>query len=95
MVGKAYVLGVGMVPFAKPGRGLSYDEMGEDAARLALADAGIEYAAVQQAYVGFVYGDSTSGQKAVYRLGHSSIPVINVNNACATGSTALFLARQA
>jgi acetyl-CoA acetyltransferase len=31
----------------------------------------------------------------VYRLGHSSIPVINVNNACATGSTALFLARQA
>jgi acetyl-CoA acetyltransferase len=95
MAGKAYVLGVGMVPFAKPGRGLSYDEMGEDAARLALADAGIEYAAVQQAYVGFVYGDSTSGQKAVYRLGHSSIPVINVNNACATGSTALFLARQA
>jgi len=95
MVGKAYVLGVGMVPFAKPGRGLSYDEMGEDAARLALADAGIEYAAVQQAYVGFVYGDSTSGQKAVYRLGHSSIPVVNVNNACATGSTALFLARQA
>ena len=95
MARKAYVLGVGMVPFAKPGRGLSYDEMGEDAARLALADAGIEYAAVQQAYVGFVYGDSTSGQKAVYRLGHSSIPVINVNNACATGSTALFLARQA
>ena len=95
MVGKAYVLGVGMVPFAKPGRGLSYDEMGEDAARLALADAGIEYAAVQQAYVGFVYGDSTSGQKALYRLGHSSIPVVNVNNACATGSTALFLARQA
>ncbi len=95
MAGRAYVLGVGMVPFAKPGRGLSYDEMGEDAARLALADAGIGYAAVQQAYVGFVYGDSTSGQKAVYRLGHSSIPVINVNNACATGSTALFLARQA
>jgi acetyl-CoA acetyltransferase len=95
MAGKAYVLGVGMVPFAKPGRGLSYDEMGEDAARLALADAGIEYAAVQQAYVGFVYGDSTSGQKALYRLGHSSIPVVNVNNACATGSTALFLARQA
>ena len=95
MVGKAYVLGVGMVPFAKPGRGLSYDEMGEDAARLGLADAGIDYAAVQQAYVGFVYGDSTSGQKAVYRLGHSSIPVVNVNNACATGSTALFLARQA
>jgi acetyl-CoA acetyltransferase len=94
-MGKAYVLGVGMIPFTKPGKSAAYDEMGEAAARLALKDADLEYGDVQQAYTGYVYGDSTSGQKAVYRLAHSSIPVINVNNACATGSTALFLARQA
>lgn len=95
MAGKAFVKGVGMVPFAKPGRGLSYDEMGEEAVKLALADADMTYDQVQQAYAGFVYGDSTSGQQALYRVGLTGIPVINVNNACATGSTALFLARQA
>jgi acetyl-CoA acetyltransferase len=42
-----------------------------------------------------VYGDSTCGQRAVYGLGLSGIPVINVNNNCSTGSTALYLARQA
>src|SRR6185312_13629335 len=87
--------GVGMVPFTKPGRGETYDAMGEMAARAALTDAGIEYRAIQQAYVGYVYGDSTSGQAALYGVGLSGIPIINVNNNCATGSSALFLARQA
>ncbi|MBT9486790.1 MAG: lipid-transfer protein [Rubrivivax sp.] len=92
---KAFVAGVGMVPFAKPGASLPYNEMGAAAGRLALADAGIGFDALQQAYVGYVYGDSTSGQKAVYALGMTGIPVFNVNNNCSTGSTALFLARQA
>lgn len=95
MASKAYVRGVGMIPFSKPGRGLSYDDMGEKAVRIALKDADISYDQVQQAYAGFVYGDSTSGQQALYRVGLTGIPIINVNNACATGSTALFLARQA
>lgn len=69
--------------------------MGENAARAALADTGIEYSSVQQAYVGYVYGDSTSGQAALYGLGQTGIPVVNVNNNCSTGSTALWLARQA
>lgn len=92
---KAYVAGVGMVPFKKPGASLPYDAMGAEAARSALQDAGIDYRDVNQAYAGFVYGDSTSGQQALYDLGLTGIPIINVNNACATGSTALFLARQA
>ena len=95
MEARVVVAGVGMVPFAKPGASPSYDEMGTAAARLALKDADIGYEAVQQAYVGYVYGDSTSGQKAVYPLGLTGIPVFNVNNNCSTGSTALFLARQA
>ncbi|MEU4321245.1 lipid-transfer protein [Nocardia fluminea] len=91
----ALVAGVGMIPFTKPGKSASYSDMGEAAARAALADAGIDYAAVQQAYVGYVYGDSTSGQAALYGLGLTGIPVVNVNNNCATGSSALWLARQA
>jgi sterol carrier protein 2 len=92
---KVLVAGVGMIPFAKPGNSPPYDEMGAAAGALALKDAGIDYAFVRQAYAGYVYGDSTCGQKALYRLGMTGIPVVNVNNNCSTGSTALFLARQA
>ena len=95
MATKTLVAGIGMVPFAKPGRGDPYNVMGTQAARLALEDAGIDYASVQQAYVGYVYGDSTCGQMALYPLGLTGIPVVNVNNNCSTGSTALYLARQA
>ncbi|HWU78415.1 MAG TPA: lipid-transfer protein [Rhodanobacter sp.] len=88
------VAGIGMIPFTKPGASLAYDEMGALATSLALRDAGLDYADIQQAAVGYVYGDSTCGQAALYRVGMSGIPVFNVNNNCATGSTALFLARQ-
>lgn len=90
-----FVAGVGMIPFAKPGKSESYFQMGSTAAGLALADAGVPYDAVQQAYVGYVYGDSTAGQRALYEVGMTGIPIINVNNNCSTGSTALYLARQA
>lgn len=89
------VAGVGMVPFTKPGAHLPYPHMAAEAARLALADAGVSYDQVQQAYVGYVYGDSTAGQRALYEVGMTGIPIVNVNNNCSTGSTALFLARQA
>ncbi len=89
------VIGVGMTRFAKPGSSPDYHEMAREAGQLALNDAGIPYADVEQAFAGYVYGDSTCGQRAVYELGLSGIPVVNVNNNCSTGSTALFLARQA
>ncbi len=92
---QAVVAGVGMIPFAKPGASETYDLMGAAAISAALKDAGLEFTSLQQAYAGYVYGDSTSGQKAVYRAGMTGIPVINVNNNCSTGSTALWLARQA
>ncbi len=91
----ARVAGVGMVPFATPSKAQSYDVMAEAAVRSALTDAGLDYSAIQQAYVGYVYGDSTCGQHALYGVGLSGIPVVNVNNNCATGSSALWLARQA
>ncbi len=95
MVANALIAGVGMVKFVKPSQSESYDVLGAEAAKSALADAGITYGDVQQAYAGFTMGDTCSGQAALYSVGLTGIPIVNVNNACATGSTALFLARQA
>ncbi len=92
---KVHVVGVGMLPFAKPGASDPYPILGARAAKAALADARVDYQAIDQVYAGFVYGDSCCGQAAVYHVGLTGIPVVNVNNNCATGSTALFLARQA
>jgi acetyl-CoA acetyltransferase len=92
---RVVVAGVGMIPFTKPGKSENYAQMGEKAARLALADAHVAYDGIQQAFVGYVYGDSTCGQAALYGLGLTGIPIVNVNNNCSTGSSALFLARQA
>jgi len=89
------VAGVGMIAFTKPGANEPYPQMAAKAANAALADAGIAYEKVQQAYVGYVYGDSTAGQRALYEVGMTGIPVVNVNNNCSTGSSALYLARQA
>lgn len=90
-----HVIGVGMIPFTKAGASESYHVMGAKAARNTQHDAHLDYQHVQRAYVGYVFGDSTCGQAAVYDVGLTGIPVINVNNHCATGSTALYLARQA
>lgn len=95
MASPVYVAGVGMIPFMKPGASEPYHLMGAEATRRALSDAGIGYDAIEQAFVGYVYGDSTCGQRALYQVGMTGVPIVNVNNNCSTGSTALFLARQA
>lgn len=89
------VAGVGMTSFKKPGDNLPYPEMAAQAIREALQDAGLAYSDVQDVYAGYVYGDSASGQRAVYEVGMTGVPVINVNNNCSSGSTALYLARKA
>jgi acetyl-CoA acetyltransferase len=92
---KVFVVGVGMTKFEKPGgRDWDYPDMVKEAGTKALADAKIPYSAVEQCTVGFCYGDSTAGERAVYELGLTGIPIYNVNNNCSTGSTALFLAKQ-
>lgn len=95
MTGSAVIAGVGMTRFVKPSESPAYTEMAGEAIRSALADAGLGLEAAQEAYAGYVYGDSTSGQRALYGVGMTGIPVVNVNNNCATGSTALWLARNA
>jgi sterol carrier protein 2 len=92
---KVYVIGVGMTKFEKPGsRDWDYPQMAKEAGQKALADAKIPYDAVEQVAVGYCYGDSTCGERAVYEIGLTGVPIYNVNNNCSTGSTALFLAKQ-
>ena len=101
---KVFIVGVGMTKFEKPGRRTvtengeerpwDYPDMALESGTKALEDARIPYDTVEQACVGYVYGDSTAGQRAVYGLGLTGIPVYNVNNNCSTGSTALMMARQ-
>ncbi len=95
MTRRVNVIGVGMVKFQKPGASDEYNVMAKAAIEEALKDAGVGFAEVQQAYAGYVFGDSTCGQRAVYEVGRTGIPVFNVNNNCSTGSTALMLAKQA
>lgn len=92
---KALVAGVDMVKFAKPGQSEPYRVMASKAIQGAVKEAGIDHKLIEQAYAGYVYGDSTCGQHALYDAFQTGIPVVNVNNNCSTGSTALFLARQA
>src|SRR5690242_10437101 len=84
-----------MVPFATPKAGKQYQDLGADAIRAPLAAIALELADVQQAFASYVYGDSTCGQVALYSVGMTGIPVVNVNNNCSSGSSGLFLARQA
>ena len=93
---KVFVVGVGMTKFEKPGRreGWDYPDMARESGTKALADAGVEYSQIEQGYVGYVAGDSTCGQRALYELGMTGIPIVNVNNNCSTGSTALYLGAQ-
>jgi sterol carrier protein 2 len=93
---KVYVVGVGMTKFEKAGRrnDFDYPEMAKEAVTKALNDAKVSYSNIDAATVGWVYGDSTSGQRALYQMGLTGCPIYNVNNNCSTGATALFIAKQ-
>ncbi|KOG84414.1 lipid-transfer protein [Streptomyces californicus] len=92
---KAYIVGVGMTKFEKPEtRDWSYPDMVREAATAALEDARVRYDQVEHVPAGYCFQPSTAGQRAVYEMGLTGIPVYNVNNNCATGSTALMLAGQ-
>ena len=96
MSNRTFVIGVGMTKFDKPGtKEGDYPDWAKEAGEKAFADAGIPYEDVEEAFAGYCYGDSTYGQRAIYQLGLTGIPIVNVNNNCSTGSSALYLARRA
>ncbi|HVN64044.1 MAG TPA: lipid-transfer protein [Candidatus Binataceae bacterium] len=92
---KVFVIGVGMTKFEKPAsRAWDYPDMVKESVGNALKDAGISYEEIKQAVAGYCYGESTCGERALYPVGMTGIPIYNVNNNCSTGSSALFLAKQ-
>jgi len=95
---RVFVVGVGMTPFTKPqkevGVGPQYPELAQMATTRAIEDACIDKKAIQQAFVGNMFANG-AGQRSLYPMGITEIPIHNVHNACATGSNALYLARQA
>src|SRR5678816_12737 len=92
---KVNVIGVGMVPFQKPGKSEEYHVMASKAGKAALDDAKVPFGEIQQAFAGYVYGDSTCGQRAIYTLCLTGLPVFNVNIYCSTGRSALLFVEQA
>lgn len=93
---RVFVIGNGMTKFYRPGKhDKDYPELAKIAILRALRDANVSYDKVEQAFAGYVYGDSTCGQRALYTVGMTGIPVVNVNNNCSTGSSALYLAANA
>ena len=93
MAERVVVAGAGMVPFRAPGSNAS--GMAERAIRNALDDAGIDVELVDQAVASHVHGNPTAGDRVFARAGLTGIAVSSVSNGCASGSAALFHARQA
>uniref|UniRef100_A0AC35TYF4 Sterol carrier protein 2 n=1 Tax=Rhabditophanes sp. KR3021 TaxID=114890 RepID=A0AC35TYF4_9BILA len=93
---KVYVVGVGMTPFVKPRSRPNWDypDMVKEAVTEALADAKLQYTDIQQATVSYILGGTCSGQRALYEMGFTGIPIFNINNACASGSSGVFMCKQ-
>ena len=93
------ILGTGVIPFGKhPDQDLV--GMAADAARMALLDAKIEKEAIEMgvfasASAAPLMGEVTVGQNVFWEVGINRIPILNIENACTSGSTALYTAYQA
>lgn len=82
-----------MTKFVKPKTGDDYPELGFEAGVKAMFDAHINYDEVDEGIASFVNGQSCSGQRVFYQFGMTQIPIYNINNNCASGGTAIELAR--
>lgn len=88
------IRGVGMHPFGRFD-GKSAIDMGCDALREALADAAVAWPSVQALYCAHMYAGTGAGHKIAARLGATGIPIVNVENACSSGTSAVVMARDA
>jgi acetyl-CoA acetyltransferase len=92
---RVFVIGIGLTDFVKPSARPDWDypDMVREAVTAGLEDASIRYEQVEQVAVGYCFADTTAGQRAISELGFTGVPVLNVNNACATGSSAIYIIR--
>ncbi|HKZ03292.1 MAG TPA: thiolase family protein [Pyrinomonadaceae bacterium] len=91
---EVYVLGVGLHPFGRFGD-KDVIEIGREAVVNALNDAGLQWPQVEAAYCGTVFAGPMGGNKVLARVGLTGVPIMNVENACASGGSALRAAAQA
>lgn len=89
-----YIRGVGMTPFGRHA-GFLAPQLAQRAIFAALSDAQMSLDDIQAIYCANVFGGMILGQVIVRDLGLKGIPVYNVENACASGATAVHLARHA
>ena len=84
-----YVLGVGMIKFGRyPDKDIP--QLGGEAALLALKDAGMSIKDIEMLVCGNLFqANAMNGQRILQQIGQTGIPIVNVSNACATGSTAV------
>jgi acetyl-CoA acetyltransferase len=88
------VKGVGMHPFGRF-EGKTAVQMGVEALREALADAGLDWKSVDALYCAHMYAGTGAGHRLAAQMGSPGIPIINIENACSSGGSALIAARQA
>ncbi len=85
---EVHVLGIGMTRFGKH-PDLDATDLGTQALREAIADAGIDPRVIEAAYCGHVYQGMVTGQRILAQAGLAGIPLTNVENACSSGATAI------
>jgi acetyl-CoA acetyltransferase len=82
------IVGAGMTRFTKQAA-LGHEGLAVAAARAALGDAGVAASSVGAAFAATMGGGPAIGQRALRHLGMAGIPIVNVENACASSSSAL------
>ena len=87
MVSDVYIIGAGMHSFGRFDK--SYEQIGSEAAALALKDAGVQWRDIQSAFMARMYLPATSGPRILRKLGSTDISIIDVEAACASGGAAL------
>lgn len=86
--GEVFVIGGAMTPFGKH-PDVSAEALAQTAVLEAIEDAGIDRRSIEAAYVGSVFQGSLAGQRVLKDLGMTGMPIINLENACSSGATAL------
>lgn len=89
------IAGVGMTPFVPLSACDSSASLAGRAIRAALDDARIDYDLVDQVFTSCVYGGAGSGEQVLAHIGLTGVPIFAVSDGCASGSSALQLARNA
>ena len=85
----AYVIGAGMTQF-KPHPTTDVHELGRQAAWAAITSSGVDPKMIEIAYAGHAYQGQCFGQKVLLRIGITGLAVVNCENACASGASAVW-----